>query len=273
MTGGNTLTARKDGRLGVRMAVAVFIGLVGLAVSGPAMAGDNAKVTAPGQSATAKAGQANEKASAQSQKNTPPASGDLTAPQPASHADFTGHGANVQGPYDSTRDGSPSMNGNGNGTAVGKPCAGCVGKADNKNPPGQMSGGTDPNAGYECDSNHGVGRSNPAHTACQPSPGNGDDDNGDDDNGNGDHDNGNGDHDNGNGDHDNGNGKGDDRNGNGDGISDDGNGAVTSPPDQEGVLPVALPKTGATMWLLPVGAGLVLVGGIAMAAGRRRPQH
>jgi hypothetical protein len=93
-------------------------------------------------------------------------SGDTTSPQPPSKADFSGHGANVHGPYDSTRDGSPSGNGNGNGNAVGKPCAGCVGKADNKNPHGQMPNGSDPNAGYECDRNHGIGRTNPAHTGC-----------------------------------------------------------------------------------------------------------
>jgi len=92
-----------------------------------------------------------------------------TAPQPASTADFSGNGANVHGPYDSTRDGSPSANGNGGGQASGKPCAGCVGKADNKNPKGQLPGGSDHNAGYECDSNHGIGRGNPAHTAC-PTP-------------------------------------------------------------------------------------------------------
>ena len=91
-----------------------------------------------------------------------------TSPQPASNADFTGHGANTHGPYDSTRDGSPSGNGNGTGNAIGKPCAGCVGKADNKNPPGQLPGGSDANAGYECDRNHGVGRTNPAHTGCRP---------------------------------------------------------------------------------------------------------
>jgi hypothetical protein len=89
-------------------------------------------------------------------------------PQPSSKADFSGHGANKSGPYDSTRNGSPSLNGNGNGNgrALGKPCAGCVGKADNKNPKGQMPNGSDPNAGYECDRNHGIGRTNPAHTGC-----------------------------------------------------------------------------------------------------------
>lgn len=90
----------------------------------------------------------------------------LNEPQPASNADFTGNGANDHGAYDSTRDGSPSLNGNGDGTAVGRPCAGCVGKADNKNPAGQFPDGTDANAGYECDTNSGIGRTNPAHTGC-----------------------------------------------------------------------------------------------------------
>ncbi len=69
-------------------------------------------------------------------------------------------------PYDSTCDGSPSENGNGGGNATGKPCAGCVGAADNKNPQGQLPDGSDHNAGYECDRNSGVGKTNPAHTGC-----------------------------------------------------------------------------------------------------------
>src|SRR5687768_17022958 len=40
---------------------------------------------------------------------------DNTEPQPASNADFTGNGANEHGAYDSTRDGSPSANGDGDG--------------------------------------------------------------------------------------------------------------------------------------------------------------
>ena len=87
-------------------------------------------------------------------------------PQPASNADFSGNGANDHGAYDSTRDGSPSGNGNGDGAATGQPCAGCVGNADNKNPPGQAPDGSDDNNGYECDGNSGVGRTNPAHTGC-----------------------------------------------------------------------------------------------------------
>jgi hypothetical protein len=77
-----------------------------------------------------------------------------------------GNGANTSGPYDPTCNGSPSLNGKGDGNANGKPCAGCVGNADAKNPPGQMPNGNDPNAGYECDRNQGVGQSNPAHTGC-----------------------------------------------------------------------------------------------------------
>jgi hypothetical protein len=83
-----------------------------------------------------------------------------------SHNSNTGHGANHSGAYDNTCDGSPSGNGNGNGKATGKPCAGCVGNADDKNPKGQYPNGSDHNAGYECDRNHGIGRSNPAHTGC-----------------------------------------------------------------------------------------------------------
>ncbi len=77
-----------------------------------------------------------------------------------------GGGANGPGNYGSTCDGSASQNGNGGGSAKGRPCAGCVGNADDKNPPGQAPDGSDHNAGYECDRNSGVGRTNPAHTGC-----------------------------------------------------------------------------------------------------------
>jgi len=108
------------------------------------------------------------------------ASGDVTSPQPLSTADQNSGGANGQcttdptSIYCSNRSGAPSLNGNGNGAAVGKPCAGCVGKADNKNPPGQETKnpmGTFPNNGYECDHNNGIGKTNPAHTGCvSPTP-------------------------------------------------------------------------------------------------------
>lgn len=96
------------------------------------------------------------------------------------HHSNTGHGANTDGPdnqYHNTCDGSASENGNGGGEASGKPCAGCVGNADDKNPPGQADNGNDHNHGYECDvkgqpngGNNGVGKGNPAHTGCAPAP-------------------------------------------------------------------------------------------------------
>ena len=110
------------------------------------------------------------KAKGSSSKGT---SGSPTSPQPISNADANSGGANGQcpgGPYCSTRDGSPSQNGNGDGKATGKPCAGCVGKADNKNPKGQMPNGSDHNNGYECDGNNGIGKTNPAHTGCVDAP-------------------------------------------------------------------------------------------------------
>ena len=70
-------------------------------------------------------------------------------------------------------------NGNGGGAAHGKPCTGCVGNADDKNPPGQSKvgpGGADHNKGYECENprwqgkNNGVGKGNPAHSGCTPAP-------------------------------------------------------------------------------------------------------
>jgi hypothetical protein len=106
-------------------------------------------------------------------QGTAATTGVATAPQPLSNADLNSGGANNGGncgAYCSTRDGSASLNGNGGGAANGKPCAGCVGKADNKNPRGQAPNGTDHNNGYECDGNNGVGKSNPAHTGCKPAP-------------------------------------------------------------------------------------------------------
>ncbi len=162
-------------------------GIAGLAVAVFILVGGTAAEAAPGNGNGGSA-QAHQAHQAQPVHPAQPlqqangggkSSGDTTAPQPPSNADFSGQGANVHGPYDSTRDGSPSMNGNGGGNAVGKPCAGCVGKADNKNPPGQMPGDSDANAGYECDRNHGIGPTNPAHTGCKattpppPPPGGG----------------------------------------------------------------------------------------------------
>ena len=93
-----------------------------------------------------------------------------------------GKGANDGGGYQSTCDPN-DFGGNGQesgpGKQTGKPCAGCVGNADDKNPPGQAPDGSDSNSGYECDGrdrpsqnqkgngNQGVGDENPAHTGCQ----------------------------------------------------------------------------------------------------------
>jgi hypothetical protein len=82
------------------------------------------------------------------------------------HHNVSGESANVSGPYDGNSDGSPSGNGNGDGNATGEPCAGCVGNADDKNPPGQLPDGSDDNNGYECDGNNGIAKTNPAHTGC-----------------------------------------------------------------------------------------------------------
>jgi hypothetical protein len=159
-------------RLFSRLAVVVSAGglLIGLGVA-PAMA-DPPNGTPPGNANGLANGNGagNGNASTHQTAGTGGTRGDVNQAQPPSNADFSGNGANVHGAYDSTRDGSPSMNGNGIGNATGKPCAGCVGAADNKNPPGQFPNGTDLNAGYECDTNHGIGRTNPAHTGCQAVP-------------------------------------------------------------------------------------------------------
>ena len=89
----------------------------------------------------------------------------------------SGNGANTNGPDNDYAHncGADSDNGNGGGKATGRPCAGCVGNADDKNPPGQFRNGNDKNHGYECDAkgkpnggNNGVGKGNPAHTPCKP---------------------------------------------------------------------------------------------------------
>jgi LPXTG-motif cell wall-anchored protein len=96
--------------------------------------------------------------------------GEYNEPQPESTADQNDGGANAgtcpEGQYCSTRDGSASQNGEGDGKATGRPCMGCVGKADNKNPNGQVGESPSKNKGYECDDNKGIGKGNPAHTGC-----------------------------------------------------------------------------------------------------------
>jgi hypothetical protein len=65
------------------------------------------------------------------------------------------------GKYCAETDPGPSGNGQGKAPHV----AGSRGKADNKNPPGQMN---NPNSnGYECGGNKGIAKKNPAHTGCK----------------------------------------------------------------------------------------------------------
>ena len=92
----------------------------------------------------------------------------MTYPDPAPDLQASdapvGNGANQDcGAYCPSGVGLPS----GNGNATNQPCAGCVGNADDKNPPGQANDGSDHNNGYECDGNQGVGKTNPAHSGCQ----------------------------------------------------------------------------------------------------------
>lgn len=79
------------------------------------------------------------------------------------------HANNGNGNANGNRKGNGADNGNSAAHATvsddqGKPCDGCVGNADGKQPPGQTAG--DKNAGYECDRNNGIGQGNPAHSAC-----------------------------------------------------------------------------------------------------------
>ena len=152
----DSFSTHTAGRSRLRVAALLGASVLAVGLSAPAYAAQ------PTQSK----GHSNGQASSHKTSGTSGTSGDVKSPQPKSRADRNGTGANHSGPYDSTRDGSPSKNGNGGGKSTGKPCAGCVGKADNKNPKGQYPNGSDHNAGYECDRNHGIGRGNPAHTGC-----------------------------------------------------------------------------------------------------------
>jgi len=137
-----------------------------------ASSGHAAKGKSAGHATKSSSDKGSSQASSHTTSGTAGTSGDPTQPQPISRGDQNSGGANGQctgATYCSTRDGSPSGNGNGGGKATGRPCAGCVGKADNKNPPGQEKTdprGTFPNNGYECDNNNGIGKTNPAHTGC-----------------------------------------------------------------------------------------------------------
>src|SRR3954447_18840281 len=167
-----SLLASVAGCLLVSFAVVVLTTTAAFAAQKtPKGAADNGRA-ATAASVTGHPNSSNANASSDHSAGNASTVGDPSQPQPVSNADQNSGGANGQcpgGPYCSTRDGSASGNGNGGGMATGKPCAGCVGKADNKNPKGQMPNGSDLNAGYECDRNHGIGRTNPAHTGCTSS--------------------------------------------------------------------------------------------------------
>ena len=82
----------------------------------------------------------------------------------------SGANSNPAGTFTNSCDWGSSGNGNGGGLSVGKPCAGCVGQADDKNPPGHKNDPSGSNRGYECSTNHGIARTNPAHTGCRNNP-------------------------------------------------------------------------------------------------------
>lgn len=167
------------------LAVMFSFSLVGTAVAAPGGNGngkgqtdDPAVSTTTSQGQSAKAGTKSDKGSSNKGGATPSdhqtsgtsgTSGTPPQKQPLSNADQNQGGANGKcpgGPYCGTQRDKPSANGNGGGQSTGKPCASCVGKADNKNPKGQYPGPQDNNNGYECDGNHGIARGNPAHTGC-----------------------------------------------------------------------------------------------------------
>ena len=68
--------------------------------------------------------------------------------------------------YAPTNVGAPS----GNGVATTQPGAGTVGNADDKCPPGQFPNGSDPNAGYECDTQPGCRADQPRTHRVQGLP-------------------------------------------------------------------------------------------------------
>lgn len=86
----------------------------------------------------------------------------LTGVSSAAPKESKDNGANTTGDFTPTnpKTTDPS-NDHGN-----RPSDGSVGNADGKNPPGQSK--NDKNNGYECDGNNGVGKGNPAHSACAP---------------------------------------------------------------------------------------------------------
>lgn len=158
-------------RSGLRLTtvvVALGVGLASGATSAaeqPDSPGNSAG--APGQQDEAGTADPGNSAAAPGQvkKEDPPA-GEAAPAETETTSSSGGNGANQSGPYDPSGVGAPSGNGRSDQNNGNRPCAGCVGNADAKNPPGQLPGGSDPNNGYECDGNQGVGKTNPAHSGC-----------------------------------------------------------------------------------------------------------
>ena len=180
----------KQSVLRVAAAVAATV-LVGVGAVGPVYAEDNdasatssqgqeAREKKPGQERKAGETESTETESTSTSPDhtdgTAATEGDVDGEQPESTADQNDGGANSydceegpEGPYCGTERTEDSANGKGDGDATGRPGAGTVGKADNKNPRGQEPGPNDANGGYECDGNEGIAKGNPAHTGCTES--------------------------------------------------------------------------------------------------------
>ena len=157
------------------LAFTAVTGLALVASAGVAVgAGQDNANTGSGQAAGHSQAPANSQAGTHSQAQGQ-ANGQTQSPQTQSgsggaqrqaNTQSDGRGANQTGPYDPSGVGLPSGNGKSTSNNGKRPCAGCVGSADTKNPPGQLPGGQDANKGYECDENQGVGKTNPAHSGC-----------------------------------------------------------------------------------------------------------
>ncbi|MEA3075514.1 MAG: hypothetical protein QOF60_422 [Actinomycetota bacterium] len=176
-------------RRGGLAALAIFFALlsmVGIAAAAPKDGTAGKSTAAPGHnkdggtaaadtSPTASASAADTQS--QAATSTSKSSSDQVCDGDPSGKSASGNGANTDGTNNDYHHncGADSANGSGGGNATGRPCAGCVGNADDKNPPGQYKNGSDANSGYECDvkgqpngGNNGVGKGNPAHTPCTP---------------------------------------------------------------------------------------------------------
>lgn len=172
-------------RLTSKLLVAVIAVVLVGAMAAPALAvSENASANAANRSTT---GNASSKSTDSGNSSANSSSDQVCDGDSGGHSD-TGHGANQngpyavdgEGPYDNTcgeAEDPASQNGNGGGGANGRPEAGAVGQADDKNPPGQNPNADDDgNNGYECDGNNGIAKTNPAHTGCptgssNPNPG------------------------------------------------------------------------------------------------------